>query len=61
MSGHERELRRFRTLLIRAESAAGVTLTALDVEGGSEQVQAAAYIAENAPGGKVAGRFKSRE
>ena len=48
------------TLLIRSESAKGVTLTALDVEGGSEDNQAASYIASHAPGGKVTGRFKSR-
>ena len=48
------------TLLIRAETSKGVTLTALDVEGGNEDAQAAAYIASHAPGGKVTGRFKSR-
>jgi hypothetical protein len=48
------------TLLIRAESPKGVTLTALDVEGGSEDAQAAAYIASHAQGGKVTGRFKNR-
>ena len=48
------------TLLIRAESTKGVTLTALDVEGGNEETQAAAYIASHAPGGKVTGRFHNR-
>ena len=48
------------TLLIRAETAKGVMLTALDVTGGSEDTQAAAYIATHAPGGKVTGRFKTR-
>ncbi len=48
------------TLLIRAETPKGVTLTALDVEGGQEQAQAQTYIASHAPGGKVTGRFKSR-
>ena len=48
------------TLLIRAETAKGVTLTALDVAGGREDDQAAAYIASHAPGGKITGRFKTR-
>ena len=48
------------TLLIRAETAKGVTLTALDVEGGNEDSQAASYIASHAQGGKVTGRFKNR-
>ena len=48
------------TLLIRAETAKGVVLTALDVTGGNEDTQAAAYIATHAPGGKVTGRFKTR-
>ncbi len=48
------------TLLIRAEGSKGVTLTALDVEGGNEDAQAAAYIASHAQGGKVTGRFKNR-
>ena len=48
------------TLLIRAEGAKGVTLTALDVEGGNEDQQAAAYIASHAPGGKITGRFRNR-
>jgi Mannosyl-glycoprotein endo-beta-N-acetylglucosaminidase len=48
------------TLLIRAETAKGVTLTALDVEGGNEDSQAQSYISSHAPGGKVAGRFKTR-
>lgn len=48
------------TLLIRAESPKGVTLTALDVEGGNEEAQASAYIASHAQGGKVTGRFKNR-
>ena len=49
------------TLLIRAETPKGVTLTALDVNGGSEDSQAAAYIDDHAPGGKVTGRFKTRD
>jgi Mannosyl-glycoprotein endo-beta-N-acetylglucosaminidase len=48
------------TLLIRAETPKGVTLTALDVDGGNEQGQAQSYIASHAPGGKVTGRFKTR-
>jgi hypothetical protein len=48
------------TLLIRAETPKGVTLTALDVEGGNEDQQAAAYISTHAPGGRIAGRFKNR-
>ena len=48
------------TLLIRAETPKGVTLTALDVEGGNEDAQATAYISTHAAGGKIAGRFKSR-
>ena len=48
------------TLLIRAETAKGVTLTALDVDGGNEDQQAAAYISSHAPGGKVTGRFHNR-
>jgi hypothetical protein len=48
------------TLLIRAETAKGVTLTALDVEGGNEQGQAQSYITSHAPGGKITGRFKNR-
>ncbi len=48
------------TLLIRAETPKGVTLTALDVDGGNEQGQAQSYITSHAPGGKVTGRFKSR-
>lgn len=48
------------TLLIRAETAKGVTLTALDVEGGNEQGQAQTYITSHAPGGKITGRFKNR-
>ena len=48
------------TLLIRAETPKGVTLTALDVEGGNEQGQAQSYITSHAPGGKVTGRFKNR-
>lgn len=48
------------TLLIRAEGTKGVTLTALDVEGGNEDAQASAYIASHAQGGKVTGRFKNR-
>jgi hypothetical protein len=48
------------TLLIRTEGAKGVTLTALDVEGGQEQAQAQSYIATHALGGKVTGRFKTR-
>ena len=48
------------TLLIRAETPKGVTLTALDVEGGNEDQQATAYISTHAPGGKIAGRFKNR-
>jgi len=37
-----------------------VTLTALDVTGGSEDSQAANYIATHAPNGKITGRFKNR-
>ena len=48
------------TLLIRAETPKGVTLTALDVEGGNEQGQAQSYITSHAPGGKITGRFKNR-
>ncbi len=48
------------TLLIRAETPKGVTLTALDVDGGNEQGQALSYITSHAPGGKVTGRFKNR-
>ncbi len=48
------------TLLIRAETGKGVTLTALDVEGGNEQGQAQSYITSHAPGGKITGRFKNR-
>ena len=48
------------TLLIRAETAKGITLTALDVEGGNEDAQAAAYISSHAQGGKVTGRFRNR-
>jgi Mannosyl-glycoprotein endo-beta-N-acetylglucosaminidase len=48
------------TLLIRAETGKGVTLTALDVDGGNEQGQAQSYISSHAPGGKITGRFKNR-
>lgn len=48
------------TLLIRADGPKGVMLTALDVQGGNEDAQAAAYIASHAQGGKVTGRFKNR-
>ncbi len=48
------------TLLIRAETTTGVTLTALDVEGGNEDTQASAYISSHAPGGRITGRFKNR-
>ena len=50
------------TLLIRAESAEqGVLFTALGVEGGSEDAMADSYMKVHAPGGRVAGRFKSRD
>ena len=48
------------TLMIRAETPKGVTLTALDVEGGHEDAQAQSYISSHAQGGKVTGRFKNR-
>ncbi len=48
------------TLLIRAETPKGITLTALDVDGGNEQGQAQSYITSHAPGGKITGRFKNR-
>lgn len=50
------------TLLIRAESTEqGVLFTALGVEGGSEDAMADSYMKVHAPGGRVAGRFKSRD
>jgi hypothetical protein len=49
------------TLLIRAEADKNVTFTALDVEGGAEQAMAESYMKVHAKGGKVAGRFKSRD
>jgi hypothetical protein len=49
------------TLLIRAESPKGISFTALGVEGGSEDAMAESYIKTHADGGKVAGRFKSRD
>ena len=50
------------TLLIRAEtSEQGVLYTALGVEGGSEDVMADSYMKVHAPGGRVAGRFKTRD
>jgi hypothetical protein len=48
------------TLLIRAETDQGVILTALDVTGGSEDVQAADYINAHARGGRIAGRYKNQ-
>ena len=49
------------TLLIRAEAAGAVTFTALGVEGGAEDTMADTYMKVHAPGGRVAGRFKSRD
>jgi hypothetical protein len=49
------------TLLIRAEVDKAVTFTALDVDGGAEQAMADSYMQVHARGGKVAGRFKSRD
>jgi hypothetical protein len=49
------------TLLIRTEASDAVVFTALGVEGGAEQAMADAYIKQHAPGGKVAGRFKTSD
>jgi hypothetical protein len=49
------------TLLIRAASNAGVTYTALDVEGGREEAMADAYMKAHAEGGRILGRFKTRD
>lgn len=49
------------TLLIRAEDAGAVTFTALDVDGAAETVMAERYMNVYAKGGRVAGRFASRD
>jgi hypothetical protein len=49
------------TLLIRGEAQSAVTFTALDVQGGAEDAMADSYMKVHAPGGRVAGRFKTRD
>jgi hypothetical protein len=49
------------TLLIRGEQRGEVRFTALGVESGAEQLMAESYMGAHAPGGRIAGRFRTQD
>ena len=50
----------FKAILIQAPGSDGIAFTVLDVNEGSEQREAEAYIAAYAKGGEIAGRFANQ-